>query len=197
MDLTRRNLFTGTAFAPLTLLPATTGLAAKPAAGRVTLPNIVLTTHQGRRVRFYDDLVRGNRIVAINFMYAQCADICPGATANLAQVQAALGQRVGREVFMYSITLEPQNDSLEMLAHYAKIFGAGPGWEFLTGTPADIKRLRQALRFFDRDPVVDRDRTQHTGMLRIGNDALDRWTACPTLLKPEQLAREILWVGLA
>ena len=156
----------------------------------------MLTTHQNRRVRFYDDLVGGNRIVVINFMYAQCDDICPGATANLALVQQALGARVGREVFMYSITLEPQKDTPAVLAHYAKGFDIKPGWSFLTGAPADVERLRRALRFVDRNRALDRDRRQHTGMVRIGNDALDRWTACPALLKPAQLAREIMWVGL-
>lgn len=199
MDMNRRNLLTGSALAPLALLPALASAAAPPAtpASRVVLPNVVLTTHENRRVRFYDDLVRGNRIVVINFMYARCSDICPGSTANLALVQQALGARVGREVFMYSITLEPRKDTPNILAHYARGFGVQPGWEFLTGQPADIERLRRALRFVQRDPALDRDKTQHTGMLRIGNDALDRWTACPTLMKPLQLAREIMWVGMA
>ncbi len=199
MDMNRRTLLTGSALAPLALLSPLTGAAAPSAtpASRVVLPNVVLTTHENRRVRFYDDLVRGNRIVVINFMYAQCSDICPGATANLALVQQALGARVGREVFMYSITLEPGKDSPEILAQYARGFEVQPGWSFLTGQPADIERLRRALRFVQRDPALDRDRTQHTGMLRIGNDALDRWTACPTLMEPAELAREIMWVGMA
>ena len=199
MDMKRRNLLTGSALAPLALLPPLADAAAPPAspASRVVLPNVALTTHENRRVRFYDDLVRGNRIVVINFMYAQCSDICPGATANLALVQQALGTRVGRDVFMYSITLEPRKDSPAILAHYARGFGVQPGWEFLTGQPADIERLRRALRFVQRDPALDRDKSQHTGMLRIGNEALDRWIACPTLMKPAQLAREIMWVGMA
>ena len=199
MDMKRRNLLTGSALAPLALLPPLADAAAPPAspASRVVLPNVALTTHENRRVRFYDDLVRGNRIVVINFIYAQCADICPGSIANLVQVQKALGARVGRDVFMYSITLEPRKDSPAILAHYARGFGVQPGWEFLTGQPADIERLRRALRFVQRDPALDRDKTQHTGMLRIGNEALDRWIACPTLMKPAQLAREIMWVGMA
>src|SRR5262249_13197399 len=70
------------------------------------LPNVTLITHQGRRVRFYDDLVKG-KVVAINFMFTRCGQFCPITTANLAQVQAALGARVGRDVFLYSITLDP------------------------------------------------------------------------------------------
>ena len=199
MDMKRRNLLTGSALAPLALLTPRVSAAAPPAspASRVVLPNVALTTHENRRVRFYDDLVRGNRIVVINFIYAQCADICPGSIANLVQVQQALGARVGRDVFMYSITLEPKKDTPNILAHYAHGFGVRPGWEFLTGQPADIDRLRRALRFAQSDPVLDRDKSQHTGMLRIGNEALDRWTACPTLMNPARLAREIMWVGMA
>ena len=199
MNSNRRQLITGSALAPLAWLTPQVRAATSPAneLSRVRLPNVTLTTHENRRVRFYDDLVRGNRIVVINFMYAQCSDICPGATANLALLQQALGARLGRDVFMYSITLEPQKDTPNILAHYARGFGVQPGWEFLTGQPADIERLRRALRFAQRDPVLDRDKSQHTGMLRIGNESLDRWTACPTLMKPARLAREIMWVGMA
>ena len=199
MNSNRRQLITGSALAPLALLTPQVRAAAPLAneLSRVRLPNVALTTHENRRVYFYDDLLRGNRIVVINFIYAQCSDICPGATANLALVQQALGARVGRDVFMYSITLEPKKDTPNILAHYARGFGVQPGWEFLTGQPADIERLRRALRFAQRDPVLDRDKSQHTGMLRIGNESLDRWSACPTLMKPARLAREIMWVGMA
>lgn len=197
MDIQRRNLIAGSALAPLALLAAQSG-GARPApmAGRPLPPNVVLTTHRGQRVRFYDDLVRGDRIVVINFMYAQCGDICPGTSGNLAQVQRMLGARMGRDVFLYSISLEPRQDTPEILAHYAATFDAGPGWTFLTGEPAGIERLRRSLGFVDRDPDIDRDRNQHIGMVRIGNDALGRWMACPALGQPRQLAREILWVGL-
>src|SRR6266849_3390359 len=59
-------------------------------------PNLILTTHEGKKVRFYDDLLK-DKIVIINFMYATCAGVCPGVTANLVKVQEALGDRVGRD----------------------------------------------------------------------------------------------------
>lgn len=67
-------------------------------------PNVPLVTHEGKAVRFYDDLVK-NKTVMINFMYARCGDICPGMTANLKLVQKELGDRVGKDIFMYSISL--------------------------------------------------------------------------------------------
>ena len=77
-----------------------------------SFPNVTLTTHEGKKVRFYDDLIK-DKIVLINFMYVKCEGICPGTTANLLKVQKMLGDRVGRDIFMYSITLKPEEDTPE------------------------------------------------------------------------------------
>lgn len=152
--------------------------------------NIVLTTHEGKRVRFYDDLIRG-KIVTINMMYVECKDLCPMMAPNLARVQKLLGDRVGRDIFMYSITLKPEVDTPSALRKYAEAYGVGPGWSFLTGESADIRRLRYLLGFSDPDPAVDRDISTHTGMVRIGNDVYDRWTMSPALADPEQIVATI------
>src|ERR1700750_2408044 len=94
-------------------------------------PNVQLVTQDGRKVRFYDDLIK-DKIVVINFMYAKCEGICPGITTNLRRVQKLLGDRVGRDIFFYSFTLKPQIDTPEKMAEYAKMHKAGPGWLFLT-----------------------------------------------------------------
>src|SRR6185503_9250505 len=86
-------------------------------------PNLLLTTHKGRKVRFYDDLIK-DKIVVINFMYVKCEGVCPGITANLAKVQKLLGNRLGRDVFMYSFTLKPEEDSPEVLRKYAEAYQA-------------------------------------------------------------------------
>lgn len=199
MNILRRHLLTSTTLAPLALLPSQVLVTARatPAGKPIELPNIRLVTHDKRKVNFYTDLVQGNRIVLINFMYAQCSEICPGMTANLVEVQRVLGKRVGREVFMYSISLLPEQDSPDVLAAYAQGLGVGPGWTFLTGQGPDIETLRRALGYADPDPALDRDITQHIGMLRIGNDALGRWMACPALARPQQIAQEAMWVGMA
>ncbi|HKB15085.1 MAG TPA: SCO family protein, partial [Planctomycetota bacterium] len=97
-----------------------------PSAPKPELPNVPLTTHEGRSVRFYDDLVRG-RVVLIYFMFTSCRGICPGTTANVRRVQEALGDRVGRDVFFYAITLDPEVDTPEVLRGYAEAVGAGRG----------------------------------------------------------------------
>lgn len=160
---------------------------------RRRMPNVPLKTHTGGTVNFYDDLIRG-KIVAINMMYADCEGICPEMTHNLSRVQERLAERVGKDIFMYSITIRPEVDTVEHLADYAEMHGVNPGWLFLTGTRADIDLVRFALGFYDPDPKVDKELNRHTGMVRIGNDAYDRWAMAPALARPEQIIAAILHV---
>jgi len=195
---TRRAVLAGMGAAALGLIGwgATRSLApdaestgrGDPHTGR--LPNTRLVTHEGKEVKFYDDLVRG-KVVAINMMYDLCAGICPMATSNLLKVQEMLGERAGRDVFMYSITLKPLQDSPRGLKLYVERYGVMPGWQFLTGTPADIRDLRYRLGFYDRDQNIDVIDESHTGMVRIGNDRFDRWTMAPALAAPDQILATI------
>src|SRR5690349_10352443 len=124
--MNRRDVLWGIGAMPILLVPR----IALARLGAAYFTNFILTTQGGKQVRFYDDLVR-NKIVAINFIYTGCTDICPAMTQNLVDVQALLGDKVGREIFMYSITLQPERDTPEMLKTYADLFGVGPGWLFL------------------------------------------------------------------
>ena len=150
------------------------------------IPDVPLVTHDGRTVRFHSDLVRG-RVVFINMMYAQCSNQCPPTTQNLRRVHAALGERVGRDVFMYSLSLLPEYDSPADLRGYMRQQGVGPNWTFLTGRKQDVERIRRGLGFSDPDPELDADITRHTSMVRVGNDALDRWTMVPSMVSANQI----------
>jgi protein SCO1/2 len=156
-------------------------------------PNVELSTHDGRRVRFYDDLIK-DKLVVFNFMYAKCEGSCPRVAANLGQVQKLLGDRVGRDIFIYSITLKPQEDTPQVLAEYAKRHNIHPGWLLLTGAPNDVELLRRKLGFVDPDPEVDRDTSNHIGNLKYGNEPLMRWGSCPGMSDPEWIVESILWV---
>ena len=155
-------------------------------------PDVELSTHEGRRVRFYDDLLRG-KIVIVNFMYTRCRGVCPGITRNMARVQRLLAPRVGRDMFMYSISIKPEEDTPDILAKYAESVGAGPGWYFVSGEPVDIEQVRRSLGAVDPDPAVDADKSQHIGMLRYGDERHARWAACPGGANPAWIARSILW----
>jgi protein SCO1 len=195
--LIRRNLVGGlAALGALALATRAQGLEAaqsvpKPARWNQAWPNCALTTHEGRQVKFYDDLIRG-KLVVINMMFARCFGICPLMTRNLLNVQSLLGNRVGKEVFMYSVTLRPEEDTPEVLREYAEMHEVKPGWQFLTGAPADIDLVRNKLGFYDPDPAVDRVADTHTGALRIGNDAYKRWAMAPSLAEPRQIVTSIL-----
>lgn len=156
-------------------------------------PDVLLTTHEGKQVRFYDDLIK-DKIVTINFMYAGCEVTCPLTTANLVRIQKILGDRVGRDLFMYSITLDPKHDVPQVLKKYANTHGVGPGWTFLTGKPGDIELLRRKLGFTDPNPVRDADKENHIGNIRYGNEPLMLWAAMPGTGSAEFLAESILSV---
>jgi protein SCO1 len=157
------------------------------------LPDVPLITHDGRQVRFYSDLVRG-RLVFISMMYTQCSERCPPMTQALRGVQEALGDRVGRDVFMYSISLLPEYDRPADLQAYRELHRVGPGWTFLTGAKKDVEQVRYALGFYDADPEIDADLGQHTGMVRIGNDALDRWCMTFILSEPHLILEAFMGV---
>jgi protein SCO1 len=152
--------------------------------------NILLHTQHGQPVRFYDDLVK-DKAVVINLMFAGCGDICPANTAALARVHEALGPSMGRDVTMLSVSIDPIGDTPERLKRYWEAFGAKPGWLFLTGKPKEIERLRRELGLYDRNPSVDADVTQHSGIVTIGNDRTNRWIAIPALTHPAELATAI------
>ena len=198
---TRRALVAGLGAATLAGLAVHPAAAAPDGARRggaraTAWPNVTLYTHEGQAVTFYDDLIRG-KVVAINMMYADCEGICPVTTSNLVRVQELLGARVGRDVFMYSLTLQPELDTPSRLKEYAAMHGVQPGWVFLTGARADIEQLRYRLGFFDPNPVVDRAKATHTGMVRIGHDGYDRWTSAAALATPEQIMATINHVARA
>jgi protein SCO1/2 len=157
-------------------------------------PDVTLMTHDGKQVRFYEDLIK-DKCVVLNFMYARCQGICSPITTNLLRVQSILKERIGKDIFMYSFTLKPDEDSPEDLAEYVKLRKVGPGWTFLTGRPADLELLRRKLGFTDPDPARDLDKSNHTGMVRYGNEPRNLWAAFPGFSKAEAIAKEILWIA--
>ncbi len=154
------------------------------------LPNVELITQDNQKVHFYTDLVKDKRVV-IQFMFARCKDICPVITHHLVEVQRLLKGRVGSDIFFYSITLSPEEDTERDLKAYAKMHGVGPGWTFLTGKPDDILLLRKSLGFFYNNPKEDADRNNHSGMIVVGTEPLMRWTMCEGGANPKWIATVI------
>lgn len=140
------------------------------------IPNVLLRTHEDKEVRFYDDLIKGRQAI-INMMYANCKGACPEVTATLVKVHKHYKDRMGKDLFMYSITLKPEQDDPAALKKFAEMHGAAnlPGWTFLTGDPFDIETIRFKL-FRVNHIHFDLDLDFHTSKLRIVNDATNTWT---------------------
>ena len=101
-------------------------------------------------------------------------------------------ERVGRDIFMYSITLDPERDSVAALARYARAHNAGPGWLFLRTEAATTELLRRKLGFYDRDPAADARKETHVAFLRYGNEPRMQWSSTSALLDPKVNAKLIL-----
>ena len=155
-------------------------------------PNVELTTEEGTRVRFYD-LIK-DKTVAIELIYTTCQYSCPLETARLAQVQTLLGDRMGKDVFFYSISIDPANDTPAALKAFAEKYGAGPGWTFLTGRAEDIELLSRKLGLYSPPDPSNQD--GHTPMLLIGNEATGQWIRGSALDNAKMTATMIAnWVG--
>lgn len=149
-------------------------------------PNVPLITEEGKTVHFFDDLIK-DKIVAINFIYTHCPDACPLETAQLARVQKILGDRLGKDIFFYSISIDPENDTPEALKEYKEKFKAR--WTFLTGTEADITQLRRKLGLYIEE-IQDGSNNHNVSMI-IGNQTTGRWMKRSPFENPHVLADQL------
>ncbi len=167
--------------------PATDLHAYTAHALRRHFPNVLLTTQDGKPVRFYDDVIKG-KIVMIQFMFTNCERSCPMITPNLVKVQRDLKGRGANEVKMVSITVDPLHDTPRALHEYAERFHVQPGWQFLTGRKADIDLIRRKLGVYDPDD----QKNEHMNVLIMGREPTGQWMAMEALAKPNDIAYTVL-----
>lgn len=168
------------------LLTSLSGLSYASPWGANYFPNVPLTTHDGKEVKFFDDVIK-DKVVAINFIYTRCPDTCPLETAQLVRVQNIMGDRLGKDVFFYSISIDPKHDTPEVLKEYRKRFGAN--WTFLTGDKNDIIKLRKKLGLYISE-IQDGSNNHNVNMV-IGNQATGRWMKRSPFENPHLLADQI------
>ncbi len=157
--------------------------------GKDYFPNVPLISHEGRTLLFFDDLIK-DKVVMINFIFTRCEDSCPLETARLREVQKILGDRVGKDVFIYSISIDPEYDTPQVLKEYTKRYDIGPGWLFLTGKEDDITLLRKKLGLYIEE-IQGEDSTDHNLSLIIGNQRSGRWMRSTPFENPYVLATQI------
>ena len=137
-------------------------------AGQKYFTDIELVNQDGRKVRFYSDLIDG-KIVIINSFFATCTGVCPVMGGTFKKIQAELGDRIGKDVHLISISVDPENDTPAALRKYAKATAARPGWTFITG---DRKNVEAALHKLG---LKTANKESHTPVVLIGNEPKGVW----------------------
>jgi len=169
--------------------PAIAGEASPPAgsseaAAREYFTDLPLRTHRGEDVRFYSDILAG-KVVLISGFYTNCPSVSPRQNTVLSRLQSVLGERLGRDVFIVSITIDPARDDVETVAKYAEVFRPADGWIFLTGKPENVDwvnyKLGQYLEHLE----------DHKGTILLGNLRTGLWKKAPAHAQVEDLYREI------
>jgi protein SCO1 len=158
------------------------------ALGANYFPNVELVTQDGRKVRFYDDLIKG-KVFALNFIYTRCTDSCPLETAALLKVQKSLGEHMGKDVFFYSVSVDGDRDNPSALKEYADKFKVGPGWLFLSGKPEDVVLLRQKLSMYRDDGKEEKALNEHNINILMGNERAGQWIKRSPFEEPKALVR--------
>ncbi len=130
--------------------------------------DVPLRDQNGKEVRLYSDLIAGKTIV-VNSFFATCSGSCPVMTGTFRKIQADLGDRLGRDVHLISITVDPETDTPEQLRRFAKEAGAKPGGRFVTG---DRDNVNLALRTLGLSTDV---KENHTAVVIIGNEPKGVW----------------------
>ncbi|HLL73752.1 MAG TPA: SCO family protein [Pyrinomonadaceae bacterium] len=130
--------------------------------------DVELVDQDGRRVRFYSDLLKGKTVV-VNAFFATCKGVCAPMSQNLQRVQEAFKERVGKDLHIISITVDPETDTPAMLKAYAKQYGAIPGRYFVTGKKENVDWALYKLGQYVEQ------KEQHTSIFIVGNEATGLW----------------------
>lgn len=160
------------------------GRDAPPGAVKVRGLDTNLVDHDGRGVNVQRDVI-GDRIVVVSFVYTSCTTVCPLVASVFSDLQTRLGERVGRDVVLVTITVDPLRDTPAQLKAYAGRFGAGPGWRWLTGAPVAVNELLKGLGAYAPDF------TQHPQMVLVGDGTTGRWTRFSGLPDSRRLAEHV------
>jgi protein SCO1 len=175
-------------------LPWTVAVITAVGLGRVTtvaqtpaqryFTDVVLLNQDGEQMRFYSDLLQG-KVVIINSFFGTCRDSCLPMNRNLEKVQQALGDRVGKDVRIISISVDPTVDTAASLKEYAKTLHARPGWYFLTGDKQNVDAVLRKLGQF-----VD-DKQNHLNLIIVGNERTGLWKKAFGLARSDELVRVV------
>ena len=158
--------------------------AQQPSAAEKYFTDTVLINQDGEKMRFYSDLIKGKTVIIDSF-FATCQGSCLPMNRNLEKVQEALGDRLGKDAYILSISVDPTVDTPPALKAYSKKLNARPGWYFLTGDKASVDFVLKKLGQF-----VD-DKQDHLNIFIIGNERTGLWKKAFGLAKSEELVKVV------
>ena len=144
--------------------------------------DVELIDQDGRKLRFYSDVLK-DKVVVINTFFTTCKSICPPLNRNFQKIQEALGDRLGKDAILISITVDPVTDTPTRLKEYSKLFKAQPGWLFLTGKKENVDWALYKLGQY----VEAKD--DHTSIVIIGNEPKGLWKKAMGLAAADELIK--------
>lgn len=143
-----------------------------------------LVNQNGEKMRLYSDLLKG-KVVVINTFFATCQGSCLPLNRNLEKVQAAMGDRIGKDVYIISISVDPTVDTPSRLKEYATKLNAKPGWYFLTGEKEKVD-----LALYKLGQYVE-NKLDHLNIFIIGNERTGLWKKAFGLARSEELVKVV------
>src|SRR5215207_722958 len=144
--------------------------------------DVELMNQDGKKMRFYSDVLK-NKVVIINTFFTTCTSVCPPLNRNFEKVQDALGERLGKDAFLVSISVDRAADTPPRLKEYSRRFHARPGWIFLTGKKENVDWALYKLGQY----VESKD--AHSTIMIIGNEPKGLWKKAFGLAKPDELIK--------
>lgn len=150
----------------------------------IVLPDVTLVTQDNNQVSLRDDVV-GGRIVVIDFIYTSCTTVCPVLSAIFSQIQKQLGDRLGREVVLVSISVDPNRDTPARLKNYATRLHAGDNWLWLTGRQQTVKEVLEELGAYTPNFA------DHPSMVLVGDGKSGQWTRFIGFPAAAQIIRKV------
>jgi protein SCO1/2 len=144
----------------------------------------ILINQNGENMRFYTDLLQGKTVI-IDTFFSTCKTACLPMTQNLKRIQEALGERLGKDVYILSVTVDSEMDTPAQLKAFADKFHARPGWYFLTGTKENVDFVLKKLGQY-----VD-NKQDHLTVFIIGNERTGLWKKAYGLATSDELIKVV------
>lgn len=134
------------------------------------LPAARVIDSQGRAARLPAALL-DDRPYIVNFVYTTCSTICSPQTATLAELQRAL-TAAGERARFVTFTIDPDNDTPQRLAEFARRFDIRRDWDFYSGDYDELLRVQRAFDVYrgskaNHPPVVLMRRSASAPWVRI------------------------------